>query len=46
MCNGAGVLLHKRKDDVRCRAVVVGGPCYYYSRALLRSGFGCFRDVF
>ncbi|WP_375655271.1 MULTISPECIES: hypothetical protein [unclassified Bartonella] len=25
MCNGAGLLLHKRKDDVRCRAVVVGG---------------------
>ncbi|WP_375614987.1 MULTISPECIES: hypothetical protein [unclassified Bartonella] len=41
MCNGAGLLLDKkRKDDAR------RWGCYYYSRALLRSGLGCFRDVF
>ncbi|WP_375668541.1 hypothetical protein [Bartonella sp. AP36NXGY] len=42
MCNGAGLLLHKRKDDARR----VQWDYYYYSWALLRSGFGCFRDVF
>ncbi|WP_375610095.1 MULTISPECIES: hypothetical protein [unclassified Bartonella] len=43
MCNGAGLLLDKkRKDDARR----VQWGCYYYSRALLRSGLGCFRDVF